>query len=350
MLKLHCDIAVQLFLYPMNYQIDIDGYIGPYAYSKQYVKQKLTENKGKEVSVRMNSLGGALDHGLDMAAQFKEHGKVTVYMMGFNASSATVASLGAAKVSMDENGFYLVHKVSNWVDAWGMMNADQLASVIQDLTKNKQENDKIDLVLARMYAKKTGKNVSDILAVLKEGSWLSAQEALEYGFIDEIIQGTGTKVNLTDQLREKFNAYGLPEPPDAEHGSKFMFSFFSRQFTDLRNLISSSKEDSTNQTPKTIVVKKDNFKHVNEILSVQNIVFTDGKSALTEEQFQKLNERLETLEKEKKEQEKQIENLKKKPGDDTTSIHDEDDDDEEEKDNSVYSRSKDFFNKVSDLI
>lgn len=328
----------------MNYQIDIDGFIGPMAYSKQYVKKKLSENKGKDVAVRMNSLGGSLDHGLDMAGQFKEHGKVTVYLMGFNASSATVASLGADRVCMDGNGFYLAHKVSNWVDAWGMMNADQIAAVIEELTKNKKENDKIDLVLARMYAKKSGKNVSDILDVLKEDRWLDAQEALEYGFIDEIIQTASNKVNITD-LREKFNVYGLPEPPEGK-GSD-LFSFISKQFSDLKKSFSPAKENIILPT-NPVVMKKNNFKHINEILDVQDLVFTDGKANLTEEQIEKLNAQFETLKKENQESKEQIENLKKNPGDDTTTIHDEDETETDE--DSIFNTSRELYNNVAELI
>ena len=331
----------------MNYQIDIDGFIGPMAYSKQYVKKKLSENKGKDVAVRMNSLGGSLDHGLDMAGQFKEHGKVTVYLMGFNASSATVASLGADRVCMDENGFYLAHKVSNWVDAWGMMNADQIAAVIEELTKNKKENDKIDLVLARMYAKKSGKNVAEILDVLKEDRWLTAQEAVDFGFVDEIIQSSSNKVNVTDQLREKFNVYGLPEPPEGK-GSD-LFSFISKQFSDLKKSFSPEKENII-QSTNPVVMKKNNFKHINEILNVQDLVFTDGKANLTEEQMEKLNAQFETLKKENQESKEQIENLKRNPGDDTTTIHDEGGDDTEDEEDSIFNRSRDLYNHVADLI
>ena len=140
----------------MNYEIDIDGAIGAYGYSKQYVRAALEKHKNKPVNVRINSLGGSLNDALDMAARFNEHGQVTVYMFGYCASAATVASLGAAKVVIDENAFYLAHKVMNWVDIWGLLNADEMQATIEELEANKRDNEKMDLVLARMYAKKSG--------------------------------------------------------------------------------------------------------------------------------------------------------------------------------------------------
>ena len=56
-----------------TYQIDIDGYIGDYAYSKRYVRNILENNKNNDVFARFNSLGGNLDHGIDIAERFRDH-------------------------------------------------------------------------------------------------------------------------------------------------------------------------------------------------------------------------------------------------------------------------------------
>lgn len=330
----------------MNYQIDIDGPIGDYAYSKRYVKQKLTENKGKDVSCRMNSLGGALDHGLDMAAQFTDHGKVTVYMFGFNASAATVASLGASKICISEYGFYLAHKVSNWVDAWGVMNADQIAEVIKELEANKKENEKMDLVLAEMYAKKSKRKCGQIMDILKEGRWLTAKEALEYGFVDEIIS-EGTKINFTSSLQDKFNAYGLPTPEFANHleGESSLVGVIKKGFNDLMNRFEKENKD------KIQIMKKDNFKKVNEILKVDGLDFADGKVAFSQDQVKSLDDRFAELEKSQSEkqalidaQAEQIKNLKEAPGDDTKQEHGEDS--AEDKNNDFLSQAKELLERV----
>ena len=101
---------------------------------------------------------------------------------------------------------FLVHKVSNWVDAWGQYNADQIQELINQLKENKLENDKFDIVLANMYANRCKKKVNEILDVLKEGRWLTAQEALNYGFVDEIIEDN-EKIDFVDAA-EKLNVLG----------------------------------------------------------------------------------------------------------------------------------------------
>ena len=193
-----------------NYNIEIDGFIGNNGYSKTYVAQKLNACKGKKANVRMNSMGGNLDHGLNISARFAEHGDVNCDLFGFNASSSTVATLGAKTVRMSAAGFYLIHKVSNVVDVLGMLNADEIKKVIDELTANMEENDKIDQVIAQMYADKTGKPIDEMLNLMKIGGWLNAEEAKQWGFIDEIIPNTNNEKTNFKGLEEKFNAFGLP--------------------------------------------------------------------------------------------------------------------------------------------
>ena len=202
----------------MTYNITIDDYIGRWGYSKQYIRNQLSNYKGKPVNVRISSLGGAVDDGLDIRQQFIDHGDVTAYLYGMVASSATILALGAKKVCISKYSMFLIHKVSNWVDAWGNYNADQIEALIEQLKANKLENDKFDLVLANMYANKCKKKIDEILPVLKEGRWLTAQEALDYGFVDEIIEDQeNNKVDFLS-ANSKLNVLGLPELPLPEIG------------------------------------------------------------------------------------------------------------------------------------
>lgn len=191
-----------------TYNIDIDGYIGEWYYSKRYVRQELEKSNDEVFRVRMNSLGGQLDHGLDISDRFSDHGNVEVDLFGFNASAATLATLGAKTVRMSASGFYLIHKVMNWIDIWGSKNADEIATIITELEANKQENEKMDLVIAQKYSDKTGKSINELLDLMKVGGWLNATEAKEWGFVDEIIKSKD-KVNM-QEMQNKLNAFGLP--------------------------------------------------------------------------------------------------------------------------------------------
>jgi len=169
-------------------KIVIDGYIGQWQFSKTYVREMLKGSSAEEVEVNVSSLGGDFSHALDIHDQFAAHKNVTVIYTGFNASSATILSLGSKKVKISENSFYLVHKPMGWVDVFDSLNEDDIDTLIASLEKKKNELAKFTLVLARMYKDKTGMPIKDILNLMKEETWLTADMAKEKGFVDEIIK------------------------------------------------------------------------------------------------------------------------------------------------------------------
>ena len=194
--------------------IIIDGYIGPYAYSKQFIRNQLSGNEKNAVLVKVSSLGGSVDDALNIYDQFVEHGNVTAELSAFVASSATLISLGAKTVRMNENSFYLIHKAMNWVDEWGNLNEDQIDELIAKLETQKQQLAKITLQLAKMYVRKTGKTLDEIINLMKQETWLTAEEAKNWGFVDEVFIPE-MAVNYLDNLQmvAMITGNGLPDPP-----------------------------------------------------------------------------------------------------------------------------------------
>lgn len=332
----------------MTYNINIDDYIGRWGYSKQYIRNQLAGLKGKPVNVRISSLGGSVEHGLDIRQQFLDHGDVTAYLYGLVASSATIAALGAKKVCISKYCMFLVHKVSNWVDAWGQMNADQIQELIDDLKENKLQNDKFDLVLAQMYANKCNKQIDEILDILKAGRWLTAQEALEYGFVDEIIEDAKEdKVNLAS-FTDKLNVLGFPALPQMDNKEDKESGWFQRIMEKLDAFSPLLK--SENSTHLINLIMKKDYQKVNAILNVEGLEFDkDGKVTLTEAQVKALNEKVDALEKEASDKQaevddltKQVDNLKKADGDDTKK--NEGGEDEEVED--IFKEANDLYNSL----
>lgn len=283
----------------MDYQIDFDGYIGDYYNGRKWVKNKLAENKNKAVFVRANSLGGSVNDALDIAAQFEAHGDVTVDMFSFNASATTVLTLGANKVRAHADSLYLIHKVMSWVDAWGMMNEDNIQDLIDQLEKEKKENEKITLVLARKYAAKTGKSITEILNLMKQETWLNANEAKEWGFVDEVFGKATGKVNFTDDMKEKFNVAELPMPrimsnQDESKSLLEKLEDFKNDFkNDILSLIGKNNDKSSKNDNPVINMKKE-WTHINALLEVEGIESKDGKINLTEDQLKKLNDAIQS--------------------------------------------------------
>lgn len=350
---------IQIFDY-MEYNLSIDSHIGPWGYSKNFIRNQMSGLKNKPVNVRVSSLGGSVDDALDIRQQFIDHGNVTCYLYGYVASAATILATGAKKTCMSQYAFYLIHKVSNWIDAWGNYNADQIQKLIDDLKANKLENDKMDLVLANLYANKCKKKVDEILPILKEGRWLTAKEALEYGFVDEIIED-GTKLNFDDAMKTRFNMFHLPElpAPDKKVETKDdeapnWFNNFVNKFLKPQNTETTQAQNKTQINSTQKFMKKD-YQKVNSILKFDGMEFDkDGKVTLTEDQVKAINDHIANIEKESSDKDNEIsdlktqnENLKKNDGDETTHINgDEGDDDDITKLNTAIS----MFNDVKDLL
>ncbi len=90
------------------YNITLIGYLGGCYFDRSTVDRELAKNAGKEVNV----LIGSLATGLPISAAFNNHGNINVHFVGLNASAATIALLGAARISINAVAMCLVHKCS----------------------------------------------------------------------------------------------------------------------------------------------------------------------------------------------------------------------------------------------
>lgn len=344
----------------MDYQLYLNTTIGFWNSSKTAVREVLAKHKDKPVNVLISSPGGLLDDGLDIMQQFKDHGDVTVYISGFTASAATVAAMGAKKIVMGKYSFFLVHKCSNFIDAWGSFNADQIQKLIEDLEANKKENDKIDVVLAQLYADRCGKPISEILNVLKEGKWLNATEALELGLIDEI-STEDKKQNLSLADKDRFVNMGLPVE-QLNFGDDEAPSWFSRFLASFsgKKKDSTTQEDNGDNSNNNSTQMKKKFNSVGKVLGKEDFgTADDGTVAITGDEMQKVEDHVASLESTIADRDttiaerdnsiaelkQQVENLKKLPGADDSEIVNT----EENEDFDVVTRSKEMYNSVKDL-
>ncbi|MCM1320257.1 MAG: Clp protease ClpP [Muribaculaceae bacterium] len=236
-----------------NYNIQLKGWVGGCDFNLQDVDDVLAANGGQHVDVLIDSTGGSLATGLSISAAFKNHGDVSVHYVGLNASAATIASMGAKHVSIDANAMYLVHKVSVGFFDWSSKNSDEFAQLIEDCTKTKEDLDKLDLNVARLYAARCKRTPEELLELMSRGGWLTSDEALEWGFVDEVTDAdAGVSPVLTNAVAAAMATAGMPIPrvPVADEAQDA--SFFTKLISALTSIFKpnqSSINNMENPTP-----------------------------------------------------------------------------------------------------
>ena len=277
--------------------IVIDGPIGQYSFSKQFMRNELSGQSKNPVLIKISSLGGSVDDALNIYDQFIEHGNVTAELSAFVASSATLISLGAKTVRMNENSFYLIHKAMNWVDEWGSMNEDEIDALIAKLETQKQQLAKVTLQLARMYVKKTGKTLDEITGLMKQQTWLTAEEAKNWGFVDEIFIPE-VAVNYLENLQmvAMISSSGYPDPPRKSKKNAPVAEREAVEAVDEESIIDKILNrilnHKKNVSPKNNPEMKTQFLNVNKVLTVESLESTAEGVFLNETQLEAIENRL----------------------------------------------------------
>lgn len=285
----------------MKYNIEIHGVIGYWPNVRSAVKAVLDENEGKHVDILIDSPGGLLSAGLSISGLLRDHGDVTVHIHGLTASAATVIAMGAKRIVMSKYAMMLVHQVSNWVDEWGTMNATEIEAAIARLEKNRQDNEKMDLMLASMYADRTGKSLEDMHGLMVRGQWMSAEECRAYGLVDEVTDEGKTPV-IDKGVQALFNSVETPLPVCVDFGQGESAPGLMRRLAALFG-----KKDTDNQNDNRMA-KIDSYTAINALLNVSNVEADDsGSVTLTKEQLEAIESRLALV----ADKEAELERLKK---------------------------------------
>ena len=292
-----------------SYNLHLKGLVGGADFDRNYVDFVLAQNSEQSVSVLIDSLGGSLATALSIASAFRNHGDVSVHFVGMNASAATIASLGAKHISIDANAMYLVHKCSTEFFRWCDLNADNTQDLINELHAQKNDLDKLDANIASMYSAKCKKDVKDLLELMKVGGWLSAQEALEWGFVDEVTNSNEQAPVLTDALASAMANAGMPIPniPVQDRNSPF-----AKFIASLSSLFKSEKSSNISMNI--------TLANISKILNQENFTATDNMVTLSVENLQAIENALDTQAKEIDSLNERISALASAPADSSTAV------------------------------
>ncbi len=279
----------------MSKTLELIGQIGQWGVSMEFVKYMMSDLGSGPVTVKCTSLGGNLSHALKIKEIFETHGDVTIDYVGFNASAATIIGHGAVKSRIREDSFYLIHKPSVWVDAWGNMNEDDLQKTIEDLTAQKKDAEVFTLAIAQDYVNNRGIEFKKVMELMKESRWLSAKEAVDLGLVDELIPvKQKEKFAVSNEIVANMKAMHLPVPdlnnPDSVSITAEMVQ--SLDENEKKNIFSHLKEFFS---PKNKIEMNKDFQQINTLLKVEGFEEKDGNVSLSIDQLKSIEAHFKTL-------------------------------------------------------
>lgn len=144
------------------------------------IRKKLNETNAKTINVHINSLGGDTFTGVAIFNLLREKSKVSkiiTYVDAIAASAASIIAMAGDKIVMPSNTLMMIHNC--WTFSIG--NSKELRKTADDM-------DKIMEAVIQCYLSKVKITEDELKVLLDEETYLTAQEALEKGFCDEILE------------------------------------------------------------------------------------------------------------------------------------------------------------------
>lgn len=140
-------------------------------------KEELSQYKGKDITVWIDSYGGSVFAAAGIYNALKEHdGKVTVKIDSKAMSAASVIAMAGDEVLMSPMAVMMIH--NPLTAAYGNMH---------DLRKVADILDTIKESIVNAYALKTGRSRNKISQMMDDETWMSANVAVKEGFADGIL-------------------------------------------------------------------------------------------------------------------------------------------------------------------
>ena|GEM_PF-372086 len=186
-IKNHCTDNTDIYLYDV---------IGGWGVSGANFVKEIASIKS-HITLHIHSPGGNVADGIAIYNTLKTR-DVTVIIEGMAASMASVVALAGKTVKMYSNALMMIHKP--WMEAQGDS---------EDMRKNAERLDTLEDILIGIYQSKTNLSTEDLKSMLSQETWLTASEALEKGFIDEIVEAPAGQ----DFLRNVYNFKKGINPP-----------------------------------------------------------------------------------------------------------------------------------------
>lgn len=233
------------------------------------------ENLGdiENITLHINSPGGSVFSAVAIANTLKNHkAKITANIDGLAASAATIITSACDTVKMPKNALFMVHNPITF--AYGNN---------QDMQKTLEMLNKIKNSIIETYLNKAKTDKETLSELMDNETWMSAEEAKEYGFIDEILDENVEKEVIENKLIinnmafdisrfKNFKEKKIQEPRviNISVNSTGNSEEIADKFRDILNSTENQKNEGGNMTLEELK---------NKFPELYNQIFNEGKEA-----------------------------------------------------------------------
>lgn len=146
-------------------------------------RKSLSEHKGKNLTVWVDSWGGDVFAGVGIHNALKEHkGEITVKVDGKAVSAGSIIAMAGDKILMSPGSVMMIHNV------WGFISGEA-----KDMRKTADIYDEIKQGLINIYQARTTVQRNDISKMMDDETWMNAQTAINLGFADGMLYAQVTE-------------------------------------------------------------------------------------------------------------------------------------------------------------
>lgn len=301
-----------------DFNLHLKGYVGDWDFDSDYVDYVVGVYKGKPLHVRIDSLGGQLNTALSISAAFARHGDVHVHYSGMNASAATIAGMSAKEITIESNALWLVHNSSSLVDVYRQANASDMAEIIESLQKRIKDHDAYDAAVAQCYAKRCKKTPEELVELLAEDRWMTAQEALEWGFVDSIVELETPAKAPAESVVCAMKEAGIPIPK--QYRAPNLLEKVSEAVSSALEACGLKKTNSLNSENMENQQTSPEVSEETQVVESQESSQNSEASASNEAATEVADSDIEALRRELKNANDRIAELEKRPGDETQTV------------------------------
>jgi len=140
-------------------------------------RSALSEQKGKNITVWVDSWGGDVFAGAGIYNALKEHkGKVTVKVDGKAVSAASVIAMAGDEILMSPASILMIH--NPWSFAMGEA---------KDMRHQADVLDEVKETILNVYRERTGLSRNKLSRMMDDETWMSARKAMADGFADGML-------------------------------------------------------------------------------------------------------------------------------------------------------------------